>query len=122
MRRTTEEVQALKEEIQAWLEADDELLHDTLWREVEDHFWGGKKAMHAGGNRIYTEISLPGGPGGECEVYLALCPGSGLSSALDGHNLAWDRRQYLEELEAIIDKHDFWYTLNDDAILILGFE
>jgi hypothetical protein len=101
MRYAPEKVQALRDEIQAWLESKgNDLDHDTHW-ETADEYFGEKHLTYP-----YPH-------------YLVLCCGSGLTRAL------WPMfagpKALCDEFEEILERHDFWYELEDGAtICIMG--
>ena len=107
MRYTAEKVQALKDEIQAWLlSKDDDLDHDTHW-ETADEYYGEE------------HLTYP------TPHYLVLCCGSQLANVFSyGCSNDPERfRKLFDEFEEIILRHGFWFENEDGVtISILGEE
>jgi hypothetical protein len=96
MEKTRAQIQALKEELDAWMEKHD-LTHDTFWRTPEEEY--GEECRN---------FSFP--------HYLVLLPGSDLSSvlnSLDHVAFPW-KAEMLREFEGIVDRHGCWVIPKDN--------
>jgi hypothetical protein len=102
MRKSLAQIQAMKDEIQAWIERHG-FQQDAGWHDLVSHYEGG-----------HLEFALP--------HYLVLGYDGRLMDVLrlahPYRDLAW-QRSVVEEFRAILEKHGCWFEIEEVGIMAI---